>query len=59
MVGQFSTPITPLGGSFLHADSHTSALTSRLLSSGNGEEILRASVGQIVFFRDRETEFPS
>ena len=22
MVGQFSTPITPLGGSFLHADSH-------------------------------------
>ena len=23
MVGQFSTPITPLGGSFLYADSHT------------------------------------
>ena len=42
-----------------HANQATSALTSRLLSSGNGEEIHRASVDQIVFFRDRETEFPS
>ena len=36
------------------ANQVTLALTSRLLSSGNGEEILRASIGQIFFFRDRE-----
>ena len=32
------------------------ALTSRLLSQGSGEELLRASIGQIYFFRDRDVQ---
>ena len=36
------------------ANQLTLALTSRLLSDGSGEEILRGSVGQIFFLRDRE-----
>ena len=41
------------------ANQLTLALTSRLLSDGSGEEILRGSVGQIFFFRDREIRLSS
>ncbi len=36
------------------ANQLTAALTSRLLNSDNGRELLRASFGEIFFFRDRE-----
>ena len=36
------------------ANQLTVALTSRLLSEASGKEIFRASIGQIMFFRDRE-----
>ena len=38
------------------ANQLTLALSSRLLSSNKGEEIFRASIGQIIFFRDREVQ---
>ena len=41
------------------ANQVTFALTSRLLSDKSGEEILRASVGQTFFFRDREINLTS
>ena len=41
------------------ANQLTLALTSRLLSDGSGEEILRGSVGQVFFFRDREIRLSS
>jgi LPS-assembly protein len=34
------------------------ALTSRLLTSGSGEEYLRFNIGQILYFRDREVTLP-
>lgn len=40
------------------ANQLTLALTSRLLSSATGEEFLRASFGQIAYFRDREVALP-
>jgi LPS-assembly protein len=41
-------------------DAHqlTMALASRLLSSDSGREVLRASVGQILYFRDRVVTLP-
>lgn len=39
------------------ANQLTVALTTRLLSSGSGVELLRASIGQILFFRDRRVQF--
>jgi LPS-assembly protein len=40
------------------ANQLTLALTSRLLSTATGEEYLRASLGQIAYFRDREVTLP-
>lgn len=40
------------------ANQLTLALTSRLLSTATGEEFLRASLGQIAYFRDREVTLP-
>ncbi len=40
------------------ADQVTVALTSRTLSSENGEELFRASIGQIFYFQDREVQLP-
>ena len=40
------------------ADQVTVALTSRTLSSDNGEELFRASIGQIFYFQDREVQLP-
>jgi LPS-assembly protein len=34
------------------------AISSRLLSPGEGEELARVSVGQLVYFRDREVTLP-
>ena len=34
------------------------ALTTRLLESGSGDELLRASIGQIHHFRDRRVQLP-
>jgi LPS-assembly protein len=43
---------------FGDANQLTLALTSRYLSLHSGEELLRASVGQIVYFDDREVTLP-
>ena len=40
------------------ANQITVALTSRLLNEKNGDERLRASVGQIYYFRDRRVTLP-
>lgn len=41
------------------ANQLTLALTTRLLSTATGEEFLRASLGQIAYFRDREVTLPN
>jgi LPS-assembly protein len=41
------------------ANQLTTALTTRGLSSTSGEEIFRASIGQIFYFRDREVQLGS
>lgn len=41
------------------ANQLTTALTSRSLSRESGEELLRASIGQILYFRDREVQLTS
>jgi LPS-assembly protein len=38
------------------ANQLTAALTSRILSASSGQEWLRASVGQILYFEDREVQ---
>lgn len=38
------------------ANQLTAALTSRILSASSGAELLRASIGQIYYFRDREVQ---
>lgn len=40
------------------ANQLTLALTTRLLQSSTGDELLRASIGQIRFFRDRRVTLP-
>ncbi|MGF1612448.1 MAG: LPS-assembly protein LptD [Gammaproteobacteria bacterium] len=40
------------------ANQLTLAFTSRLLSTSTGKELLRTSLGQIVYFRDREVNLP-
>jgi LPS-assembly protein len=40
------------------ANQLTLALTSRLLQSTTGDELLRASIGQIRYFRDRKVTLP-
>ncbi len=40
------------------ANQMTLALTSRMLSDESGAELLRASVGQILYFEDREVTLP-
>lgn len=40
------------------ANQLTAAITSRTLSDANGEELFRASLGQIYYFRDREIQLP-
>ena len=41
------------------ANQLTAALTSRILSDSSGAELLRASIGQIYYFRDREVQLGS
>ncbi len=41
------------------ANQLTVALTSRVLSGSGGEELLRASIGQIRYFRDRKITLPA
>ena len=41
------------------ANQLTAALTSRILSDSSGAELLRASIGQIYYFRDREVQLDS
>ncbi|WP_260292168.1 LPS-assembly protein LptD [Sedimenticola hydrogenitrophicus] len=41
------------------ANQLTTALTTRGLSSASGEELFRASIGQIFYFRDREVQLIS
>lgn len=41
------------------ANQLTTALTSRSLSSETGEELFRASIGQIFYFRDRDVQLQS
>ncbi|WP_275097678.1 LPS-assembly protein LptD [Sedimenticola hydrogenitrophicus] len=41
------------------ANQLTTALTTRGLSSASGEELFRASIGQIFYFRDREVQLNS
>ncbi|MCP5427028.1 MAG: LPS assembly protein LptD [Chromatiaceae bacterium] len=41
------------------ANQLTAALTSRILSDSTGAELLRASIGQIYYFRDREVQLTS
>jgi LPS-assembly protein len=41
------------------ANQLTTALTSRSLSSETGEELFRASIGQISYFRDRDVQLQS
>ena len=43
---------------FGDANQLTLALTSRYLSTQSGEELLRASVGQILYFDDRDVTLP-
>ena len=43
---------------FGDANQVTLALTSRMISDRSGEELLRASIGQIVYFEDREVVLP-
>jgi len=40
------------------ANQLTLALTSRMISDNTGAELLRASVGQIIYFEDREVTLP-
>ena len=40
------------------ANQLTAALTSRTLSESTGTELLRASLGQIYYFRDRDVQLP-
>jgi LPS-assembly protein len=40
------------------ANQMTLALTSRMLSDQSGTELLRASIGQILYFEDREVTLP-
>ncbi|MGB0751071.1 MAG: LPS-assembly protein LptD [Gammaproteobacteria bacterium] len=42
------------------ADAHqvSLALTSRLLTASDGSELVRASIGQIIHFRDRRVQLP-
>ncbi|GAB4346626.1 MAG: LPS-assembly protein LptD [Gammaproteobacteria bacterium] len=40
------------------ADQVSVALTTRLLDSANGDERLRAGIGQIFYFRDRQVQLP-
>ncbi|WP_041354851.1 LPS-assembly protein LptD [Nitrosococcus halophilus] len=40
------------------ANQLTLAVTTRLLQSSTGDELLRASIGQIQFFRDRKVTLP-
>lgn len=40
------------------ANQITAALTTRFLRRSNGEELLRASVGEIFYFQDREVVLP-
>lgn len=43
---------------FGDANQLTLALTSRMLGDASGEELLRASIGQILYFDDREVGLP-
>lgn len=43
---------------FADANQATLALTSRYLSSSSGAELLRASIGQIYYFDDRDVTLP-
>ncbi|MFZ5594583.1 MAG: LPS-assembly protein LptD [Pseudomonadota bacterium] len=40
------------------ANQFSAALTSRLLNRDNGEELIRASIGQIYYMQDRRVAFP-
>jgi LPS-assembly protein len=67
----FDTALLPFGFSNLFRENRfsgsdrfgdtnqlTLALTSRMLSEETGAELLRASIGQIVYFEDREVTLP-
>jgi len=43
---------------FADANQVTAALTSRLISEASGADLLRASLGQIFYFEDREVTLP-
>jgi len=43
---------------FADANQLTAALTSRLIADGSGTELLRASLGQTLYFDDREVTLP-
>ncbi len=43
---------------FADANQLTAALTSRLFAEQNGAELLRASLGQTYYFKDREVSLP-
>jgi LPS-assembly protein len=43
---------------FGDANQVTLAMTSRMISDSSGEELLRASIGQILYFEDREVVLP-
>ncbi len=40
------------------ANQLTAALTSRTMDDSSGEELFRASIGQILYFNDREVQLP-